>query len=84
MVAGPEFGPELQGMKMIVCKALYGLQSSSARFHEHLSVKLRKLNFKPSKADPDLWMRKNKDGSKMDLASSNDFCSSLRYVDDVL
>ena len=57
VIAGPEFGPH-QGKRMIVDQSLYGLKSSAARFHEHLSVKLRALGFRPSKADPDLWLRK--------------------------
>ena len=52
--AGPEFGPKLQGKRLVAYKAIYGLKSSSARFHKHFSVSLRKLGFKPSKADPDL------------------------------
>ena len=53
----------LTGKRLIIDKALYGLKSSSARFHEHLSVKLRKLEFIPSKADPDLWIKKLQDGT---------------------
>jgi hypothetical protein len=43
IIAGPEFGPRLQGKHLIISKALYGLKSSSARFHEHLSASLRQL-----------------------------------------
>ena len=75
IVAGPEFGPDLAGKRLIIDKALYGLKSSSARFHEHLSVKLRKLEFLPSKADPDLWIRKLNDGTYDYIA---------RFVDDVI
>ena len=56
--AGPEFGPELEGRSLIIYKTLYGFKSSSARFHEHLSVTLRKLGFSLSKADADLWIKK--------------------------
>ena len=42
---------------MVIIKALYGLRSSGARFHEALANTLRKEGFIPSKADPDLWMR---------------------------
>ena len=38
--AGPDFGPELKEKIFIVYKALYELMSSSAEFHEHLSVTL--------------------------------------------
>src|SRR5574339_1160085 len=57
-IAGKEFGPELEGKRLICVKALYGLKSSSARFHEHLSLALQKLGFRPSKADADLWIQK--------------------------
>ncbi|HEY9706698.1 MAG TPA: reverse transcriptase domain-containing protein, partial [Oculatellaceae cyanobacterium] len=74
MIAGPEFGPELKGKRLIVAKALYGLKSSSARFHEHLSVTLKKLGFQPSKADTDLWIKLKKDHYEY----------IARYVDDVI
>ena len=38
--AGPEFGTKLQGKRLVAYKAIYGLKSSSARFHEHFSVSL--------------------------------------------
>ena len=73
VIAGPEFGVH-QGKRMIVDRSLYGLKSSAARFHEHLSIKLRKLGFKPSKADPDLWIRKIHDHYEY----------IARFVDDVI
>jgi len=75
IVAGPEFGPELEGKRLIVDKALYGLKTSAVHFHKHLSVKLRKMGFRPSKADPDLWIRKLKNGLYEYVA---------RFVDDVI
>ena len=63
IIAGPEFGPELEGRIMIIDKSLYGLKTSAARFHEPLSAKLRKMGFKPSKADPDLMIKKLKNGT---------------------
>ena len=39
-VAGPEFG-EYEGCVVIIEKALYGLKSSGAAWHAHLSEKLR-------------------------------------------
>ena len=56
-IAGPEFGPGLEGCIMIVERSLYGLKSSSAAFHEVLSDSLMELGFSPSKADFDLWMK---------------------------
>ena len=55
-VAGPEFGP-LAGHSLIIVKALYGLRSSGARYHERFADTLRDMDFFPSKADPDVWMR---------------------------
>ena len=74
IIAGPEFGPKIQGKRLIIDKSLYGLKSSSARFHEHLSSTLLRLGYKPSKADYDLWIRQNGDHYEY-LA---------RYVDDVI
>ena len=73
VIAGEEFG-ENKGKRMIIDRSLYGLRSSAARFHEHLSVKLKKMGFLPSKADPDLWYRKH-DGHYEYIA---------RFVDDVI
>ena len=56
-------------------KSLYGLKTSAARFHEHLSVKLRSMDFRPSKADPDLWIRKLSDGTYEYIA---------RFVEDII
>ena len=54
LIAGPEYGSELEGKRLIIDKALYGLKSRSARFHEHLSSTLLAQGFEPSKADYDL------------------------------
>jgi hypothetical protein len=55
--AGPEFGPERQGTWLRVSKALYGLKSSGAAFRSFLAEHIYNLGFKPSRADPDCWMR---------------------------
>jgi hypothetical protein len=55
ITAGPEFGGNLHGKNLIIDKSLYGLKTSAARFHEHLSESLLRLGFKKSKHDPDLW-----------------------------
>ena len=59
---------------MIIYKSLYGLKSSAARFHEHLSIKLRKMGYRPSKADPDLWQKK--------VGEHYEYIA--RFVDDVI
>ena len=48
-IAGPEFGPEIEGCVMIVVKSIYGLKTSSAAFHEVLSDSLLKLGLNPAK-----------------------------------
>ena len=73
VIAGEEFGVH-KGKRMIIDRSLYGLRSSAARFHEHLSEKLRKMGFRPSKADPDLWFRKH--GTHYEYIA--------RFVDDVI
>jgi len=55
-IAGPEFG-EFQGRTMIIVRALYGLKSSGAAWHERFANTLYDMNFKPSYADPNVWMR---------------------------
>ena len=72
-VAGPEFGP-LAGHTLVIEKALYGLRTSGARFHERLADTLRDLGFSPSFADPDVWMRDN--GETYDYVCV--------YVDDIM
>jgi hypothetical protein len=57
-----------------VIKGLYGLKTSGARFHESLSDTLLSLDFRPSRADADLWMREHDDHYEY----------VIRYVDDLL
>lgn len=57
-MAGPEFG-ELQGHLLLISRALYGLRSSGARWHDRLSGVLKNDGFTPCKAEPDIWMRRN-------------------------
>ena len=78
ITAGPEFGSEA-GKTMIVVRALYGLKSSGAAFRAFLADKLYDIGFKPSLADPDVWMRP--------AMKSNGFRYwelILCYVDDLL
>jgi hypothetical protein len=51
---GPEFGVDLHGKNLIIDKSLYGLKTSAARCHEHLSESLLRLGLKRTKHDPDL------------------------------
>ena len=74
IVAGKEFG-ELSNRPLIIDKGLYGLRSSAARFHEHLAKTVRNLGFRPSKLDPDLYIREV-EGSYYEMIAI--------YVDDLL
>ena len=56
IIVGPEF-KELQVHLLIMIKTLHGTRSGGARWHDRLSDILQELKFKPSKADPDVWMR---------------------------
>jgi hypothetical protein len=56
--AGDKFG-KLSGHALDACKALYGLRSSGLRWHKTFADILRELNFLPSRAEPDIWMRQN-------------------------
>ena len=62
IIAGPEF-KELQGHLLIMIKALYRTCSGGARWHDRLLDILQELKFKPSKADPDVWMRPEPGGT---------------------
>ena len=60
IVGGPEF-IELQGCVLVMHKALYGTRSGGACWHDkHFDI-LHQMGFKPSKADPDIWMKSSKD-----------------------
>ena len=54
--AGPEFGAQ-EGHTFVIKKALYGLRSSGARWHDRLYDALKAMGFNPSKMDADIWMR---------------------------
>ena len=74
IIAGPEFGPELEERILIVVRSLYGLRTSAARYHEHFSNTLQSLGFSPTKADANFWIQDKENHYKY-LAS---------YVDNIL
>jgi hypothetical protein len=63
---------------MLVIKALYGLRSSGAAFRSLLAETLNKLGYKPSYADPDVWMRPAVKANGFEY-----YEYILTYVDDV-
>ena len=52
-----QLGPEYNGKRAIIAKALYGLRSSGRSFRDFLALNLREMGCVSSKADPNLWMR---------------------------
>ena len=55
IVTGPEFG-ELAGCTLIIYKALYGLRTSGACYHEKFAKTMKEMGFTPCKSDPDVWI----------------------------
>ena len=74
-LAGPEF-LNREGCKIEVIQALYWLATSSWAFHESLADCLRRMGFKPTRADPDLWYIKSNDHDWYDYVAT--------HVDDVI
>jgi hypothetical protein len=56
MKAGPKFGLE-EGTVFIIKMALYGLKSSGAAFRAKLAGVLHDLGYRPTLADPDVWLK---------------------------
>ena len=75
IIAGPEFGPELEGHTLIVSRALYGLRLSGKMWHQRLAECLENEGFKPCKAEPDIWLRSSPDGKSYEYIGV--------YVDDL-
>ena len=74
-IAGAEFG-EQAGSVVEIMRALYGLSTASRAFHEFLGDCLRRMKFNPTRADPDLWIRKSPDYDGYDFIAT--------HVDDLL
>ena len=74
IVGGPEF-EVLQGHVLVMYKARYGTRSGGACWHDKFFDILHDMGFKPSKADPDIWMKSSKDGSHYEYIAV--------YVDDL-
>ena len=74
-VAGEEFG-DRKGCMVEIQRALYGLAGSSRAYMDFFADTLLNLGFKPSRVDPDLWMKPNKDGDGYDYIAT--------HVDDLI
>ena len=75
IIAGAEF-EELEGFILIFNKALYGLKSSGKRWAEEFYDIIKDMGFMPSKADPCIWMRGNKNLKYYEYIAT--------YVDDLI
>ena len=62
-IAGDEFGKAIKGSVVIKVQALYGLRTSSERWHAHLADTLRGFNFKPTRYNNNLWIRQHGDSN---------------------
>ena len=59
---GPEFQDlGLKGHLLVLVRALYGLKSSGARWHERFANTLHEEGFTPCKADRDVWIHRKDD-----------------------
>jgi Reverse transcriptase (RNA-dependent DNA polymerase) len=72
-LAGPEFGP-LAGHLLVIVRALYGLRTSDARWHDRYTNVMRIMVFYPCKADSDVWMK--------DCGTNYEY--ALVYVNDLM
>ena len=74
-IAGPEFG-EKEGSVVIVKKALYGLATSARQWSLTLGEAISNMGFRPTRADPDLWIRLDEENNKYEYIAT--------YVDDII
>ena len=82
-IAGPEFG-EHEGHIFIINKALYGLRTSGARWHERFADTLRDMDFTPSKGDGDVWMRPGKKSYEYIAVYVDDLCIAAEDPDEII
>ena len=54
--AGHEFGSN-KGKVMLIVRALYGTKSAGASWRKMLAETMADLKYKPTRADPDVWIR---------------------------
>ena len=64
---------------MIIRNTLYGLKSSGTSFRAHLTEALHDIGFKPTKADPDVWIH-----PAVKLGGTKYYEYIMCYVDDIL
>lgn len=77
--AGMEFGADKVGRPVLVVRAAYGLRGSGKAFRDHMAATLRDAGYVSSKADPDVYMRKQCKPGGYEYWEY-----VLTYVDDIL
>ena len=77
IIADASFG-ELEGHTLIIDRALYGLRSSGLRWHQRFADTLRDMNFEISKADNDVWIRRNGDVYEYIAVYVDDLCIAAK------
>eukprot|EP00957_Ditylum_brightwellii_P011905 897097-Ditylum_brightwellii.AAC.1 len=75
-IAGLEIGEDNVGKIVIIHKTLYGLATSCAWFHDHLSDTLCFIDFLPTQFDRDVWIRLGVDGKSYEYIYTHvdNFC----------
>ena len=77
--AGPEFGSQV-GRLLIFDKTLYGLRLSGKAFNQLLTDVLHSLGFKPSRAEPSVYVRPYPDPTKDIYEYVASYVDDLCYV----
>ena len=79
MIAGAEF-EELEGFILVFNKALYDLKSRGKRWAERFHDIIKEMGFTPSKADPCVWTRENKELKCYEYMATydNDLCIAVQ------
>ena len=87
IIAGAEFG-DREGHILVIHKALYGLRSSGARWHDKFSDCLREMGFTPSIAEPDIWLRPSKHSYEYIAVYVDDLAFAMedpqKFVDELM
>jgi hypothetical protein len=83
IIAGPGFG-ELEGHNMIVHRAIYGLRSSGARWHDKYVNCLRDLRFGQCKAEPDILMKENCNAYEYIAVYANDLAIAINDLQEFI
>lgn len=73
--AGKEFG-EKENCVILLDKALYGLSTSARQWNITLGAEIKKMGFVQCRADPDLWIKRNKSNDGYEYIAT--------YVDDLI